>query len=802
MERLWQDLTYGARVLRKNRSMTLVAVLTLALGIGANTAIFSIVNAVMFHTLPFANSEQIVIAFVRTSQDPRDFVSYPDYQDWRQQSQSFSELAGWSGQSVNWTGTEQPTRVIGSFVSANFFPMLGVQPAQGRGFRPEETEPGAAENVVVLSHAFWQNQLGADPGILGKPLTLNGEVFTVAGVMPAEFHFTWSDADVWLPLHKYPNFTLDRLKTSSAVFGRMKPEVRLEQAQAEMDTIASRLAKQYPDSNGGRGVTLVRFQEIVVEDLKPMLMVLLGAVALVLLIACANVANLLLVRSTVRQKEFALRAALGAGRGRIARQLLTETVLLWMIGGALGLLAGRWGMDALAAIRPGDLPPGIFATIDGNVLAFTAAVTAFTGIAFGLVPALQFARPDMNEVLKEGGRTSGAGAGRGHVRAALMVFQVAVALLLLVGSGLLLKSFARVLQVNPGFDSEKLLTMEYRVPRNKYPEGRQQWAFHHEVVERVRVLPGVRSAAVIMALPFSGNGGAANFVLLDRPAPEAGKEPRAQVNRAHAETFRTLGIPLLRGRSVTEEDRAEAPRVVVINQHMARQYWPNEDPLGKQLKFLPAGEIATIVGEVGDIKQFMLEDQSVAQIWTAYAQNPHIFATLAVRTEGDAMGMANAVRAAVWSVDKDQPVWKVRTIAMLLDHAVGQRRFVLQLLGAYSALALLLAAIGIYGVIAYSFSQRTHEIGIRMALGAQARDVLGLVLRQGLKLTLIGVAAGLAAAIALTRWMENLLFGVKATDPLTYSGVALLLTAVALAACWLPARRAARVNPMAALRYE
>ncbi len=802
METLWQDIKYGVRMLAKNRGVTIIAVLTLALGIGANTAIFSVVNAVLFHTLPYRDSDQIVIAFVKTSQSPRDFVSYPDYQDWRQQSKSFSELAGWTAQSVNWTGTEQPSRVIGSFVTANFFSMLGVQPAMGRDFRPGETDPGAAQNVVVLSHAFWQNQLGADGGIVGKPFTFNGEIFTAVGVLPPEFHFVWSDSDIYLPLHKYPNFTTDRLKASAGIIGRLKPNVRLEQAQSEMDTIASRLAQQYPDSNAGRGVALMRFQELVVEDLKPMLLVLLGAVGLVLMIACANVANLLLVRATVRQKEFALRAALGAGRARIAQQLLTETVLLWVLGGALGLLAGRWGMDALAAIRPADLPPGIFLSVDGNVLAFTAIVTALTGILFGLAPALHFAQPDVHETLKEGGRTTGVGSGRGRLRAALMVFQVAVALLLLVGSGLLLKSFARVLQVSPGFDADKLLTMEYRVPRNKYPQGPQQWAFHHEVVERVRALPGVRSAAVIMALPFSGNGGTTNFILLDRAAPEPGKEPRAQMNRAHPETFRTMGIPLLRGRNVTEQDTPQTPNVILINQHMARQYWGSEDPLGKQIKFLPGGEVATIVGVVGDIKQYSLEDPTIAQIWTAYAQNPHIFATLAVRTSGDAMSMANAVRSAVWSVDKDQPVWKVRTMEMLLDRALGQRRFVLQLLGAYSAVALLLAAIGIYGVIAYSFSQRTHEIGIRLALGAQARDVLGLVLRQGLRLTLIGLAAGLIAAFALTRWMETLLFDVKATDPLTYAGVGALLTVVALVACWLPARRASRVDPMVALRYE
>jgi putative ABC transport system permease protein len=439
--------------------------------------------------------------------------------------------------------------------------------------------------------------------------------------------------------------------------------------------------------------------------------------------------------------------------------------------------------------------------MDGAVLAFAAGITALTGVLFGLVPALHFSKPDVNESLKEGGHTI-AGGRHGRMRAALMVAQVAITLILLVGSGLLLKSFSRVLRVNPGFDPDHLLTMEYRVPRNKYPEGRQQWAFHHEVVERVRALPGVRSAAVVMALPFSGNGGSTNFVLLDRPAPEPNKEPIAQMNRAHPDTFQTLGIPLLRGRGVTEQDTPDSPPVVLINQQFAKQYWPNGDPIGKQIKFLPGGEIATIIGVAGDIKQYSLEDRSVPQIWTVYAQNPHIFATLAVRTATDPMSIAETVRAAVWSVDKDQPVWKVRTMQMLIDRAVGERLFVLKLLGAYSLTALLLAAIGIYGVIAYSFSQRTHEIGIRMALGAQSGDVVGLVLRQGLKMTLLGVASGLIASVALTRLLEKMLFEVKSTDVVTFAGVGALLAGVALLACWLPARRATKIDPMVALRYE
>jgi putative ABC transport system permease protein len=802
MDTFWQDVKFGARVLLKNRGITLIAVLTLALGIGANTAIFSAVNALLLRPLPYPDADHLVVIYSKTNQDARDFVSYPDIQDWRQQSRSFSEMACWTAQSVNWTGTEEPSRVVGSFVSANFFPMLGAQAARGRVFRPEETEPGAAERVVVLSHDFWRSRLGADPAVLGMPMTLNGEVFTVAGILPASFHFAWVDSDIWLPLHKYPNFTLNRQSPSAGVIARMKPGVTLAQAQAEMDTITARLAQQYPATNAGRGANIVRFQEVIVEDLRQWLLVLLGAVGFVLLIACANVANLLLARATARQKEFALRAALGASRGRLICQLLTETVLLWVFAGALGLLMGAWAMDGLAVLSPADLPPGIFLALDRNVLFFTLGVSILTGLLFGLAPALQFSRPEVNEALKESGRIAGHGAGRGRVRNLLVVSQVALTLVLLIGAGLLLKSFSRILHVNPGFNSDNLLTLEYRLPRNKYPEPHQQWAFHHRVVERVQSLPGVRSAAVIMALPFSGNGGTTSFVALDRPAPESGKEPSAQLNRAHPETFHTLGIPVLRGRGVTEQDAAEAPRVVVINRRLAQQQWPDSDPVGRQIKLLPGGEVATVVGVAGDILQYSLEDRQVGQIWVSYAQAPHIFATLAVRTEGDPMSMANAVRSAVWSIDRDQPVWKVRTMAYLLDRSVGQRLFILRLLGGYGVLALLLAAIGIYGVIAYSVGQRTHEFGIRIALGAQTRDVLGLVMGQGLRMTLIGVAVGLAAAAGLTNLMESLLFGTRPTDPATYLGVALLLLMVALVACWLPARRATRVDPMVALRYE
>ncbi|HZS05559.1 MAG TPA: ABC transporter permease [Blastocatellia bacterium] len=801
MQSLVQDVRFGVRMLVKKPGFAAMAIITLALGIGANTAIFSVVNAVLLRPLPFERPEQLVMAFTRTGQQARNWVAYPDLEDWQAQGQSFAALSALVPQSVNLTGTSEPTRVIGGFVSANFFRMLGVEAARGRGFLDGEDKQGA-ERVAVVSHNTWRDRFGSDPALVGKTLALNGQIFTVVGVMPESFHFSWSECEVWMPIQYYPNFTPDRRQSSSAVLGRLKPNATLAQAQAEMETIARRLGDQYPETNKDRSVTLVPLQELVVEGLRPQLLVLLGAVVFVLLIACANVANLTLVRSVARQREIALRAALGASRWRLVRQMLTETVLLALVGGALGLLVGAYGMDLLMRNNPNPLPPEMMARLDRTALTFTFGIAVLTGIVFGLAPAWRFSRPDVHEALKEGGKGAGEGGGRNRLRGALVVAQIALALVLLVGSGLLIKSFRALLDVNPGFDATNLLTLEYRVPKNKYPEGAQQWNFHRQVVERVGALPGVRSASVMLALPYSGNGFVNSFVPLDRAAPPKGSEPRALVNRADPYTFRTLGIPLIKGRVITEQDGAESQRVAVINQAMAERFWPGDEPIGKAIK-LPDGDMtATIVGVVGNIKHFSLDEPTAAQIYLSYAQNPHIFATLAVRTAGDPMALANSVKQAVWSVDQDQPVWKIRTLESLLDRSVSDRRFLMWLLACFSGVALALAAVGIYGVISYSVTQRTHEIGVRVALGARRGDIVRLVVGQGLLLALIGVCAGVAASFALTRFLATILFGVSPTDPLTFTLVAMLLAVVALAACYLPARRAMKVDPMIALRYE
>jgi len=801
MQSFWQDLRYGTRALLKAPGFTLTAILMLALGIGANTAIFSVVNAALLRPLAFKQPEQLMMVFSKTSGEARGSVSVPDLLDWRAQSQSFSQLSAVTPQSVNLTGRAEPGRVIGGFVSADFFKTLGVEPALGRAFLPGEDQAGA-ERVAIVNPVVWRDRFGADPGLVGQTLTLNGQLFTVVGIMPEGFRFPYSDIDVWMPVQFHPGYSLNRKSAAVEVIGRLKPGVTERQAQAEMETIAARLAQQYPETNKDRGVTLVNLQEMVVERLRPLLLVLLGAVGFVLLIACANVANLMLGRAVGRSKELALRAALGASRFRLVQQLLTESLMLSLAGGAAGLLIGVWGMDALAASGGIVLPFGVKVKLDPVVFGFTFGMTLLTGVLFGLLPALRFSRPDLNDALKEGGRSSGANLGRSRLRSALVVAQVALAIVLLTGAGLMVRSFVNYLRVDPGFDPKNLLTLEYRVPRNKYPEPKQQQQFHEQVVARVSALPGVESAATVMSVPHGAGIGESGFVLPDRAAPPEGQEPRAQVNRTDGNYFRAMRIPLLKGRVFSAQDQPDAPRAIVINQTMARRFWPNEDPIGKQVHLLSPDVQATVIGVVGDIKHFSLDEPELSQLYLAYAQRPDIFASLVVRTSGDALGFSNAVRGAIWSIDKDQPVWKVRTMEFLLDRSLGGQRFMVRLLGVFSLLALALAAVGIYGAMSYAVSQRTNEIGIRMALGAQTGDVLRMVIGQGMALAMTGVAIGLLAALGLTRLMANQLFGVSATDPLTFTGIALLLISVALLACYLPAQRAAKVDPMIALRGE
>jgi putative ABC transport system permease protein len=583
--------------------------------------------------------------------------------------------------------------------------------------------------------------------------------------------------------------------------GHLKAGATVEQAQAEVSTIATQMAQAYPNESAGRGAKVELVEEVLVSGIRPILLVLFAAVGCILLIACANLANLTLARGAARKKEFALRTALGAGRWRIIRQLLTETTLLALLGGGLGLLIAGWGIDGLLAVNPGVLPAGAV-QLDTRVLLFTLGASLLTGIVFGLAPAVQMSRIDLNTALKEGGRAGGEGAGARRARGVFVVVQVALALVLLVGGALLIKSFRTLLQVNPGFKPENLLTLEYRLPRNKYEQASAQWEFHRQVVEHIQEIPGVASATLIRGLPFTGNGGAVRIALPDREAPPKGQEPQVMFNTAMPNYFETIGIPSLQGRLFDSRDQLNTPAVFIINQTMARRFWPDEDPIGKQVKVVGDNTLGTVVGVVGDAKHYWLAEEQQPQMYNCYSQSPGFFATVVVRTTVEPMSLANPVREALWKVDKDQPMWKVRTLAFLMERNVADKRFLMLLMGIFAALALVITAVGLYGVVSYTVGQRTQEIGLRMALGARTEDILVMVLRHGMRAVVIGVGIGLAAAFALTRLMASLLYGTSATDPLAFTLIAILLMLVALLACYVPARRATRVDPMVALRYE
>jgi putative ABC transport system permease protein len=800
LETFLQDLRFGARMLKKNPGFTFIAVLTLGLGIGANTAIFSMVYALLLRPLPYAEAERLVQLAEKSRAGGRLDVSYPNFDDWRARAQSFEGMASVRNQSFSLTGVDQPVQLRGRTVSWNFFQLLGVQPQLGRVFVDADDKYGATR-TVLLSHGMWQDRFGGAADVLGKKLLLDGEPYEVIGVLPPGFEYFRAD-DLYVPIGLFlrPEASLagrgNRMGLS--VVARLKPGVTLAQANAEMTGIAAQLEREYPAANSRRSAQAEALQDVMSESVRQTLWVLLGAVGFILLMACVNVANLLLVRAAERQKEIAVRLALGAGRVRIFRQLLNESLLIALLGGVAGLLLGQWMLKGLLALAPDNIPQLSRVGLNGFVLLFTLGVALLTSVLSGLLPALHTTRADLQTVLKEGGR-SNAGAAREGTRKALLVVEVSLALVLLVGAGLLVRSMYKLLHVDPGFNPDNLLTMFVSLPRGNYNAQRLR-VFYDESLARVDALPDVLSAALTLSTPIAGSQWNTFIHAAEKPEPPAGQYPEAAYTPVSANYFETLGIRVVKGRVFTTKDTEHSAPVTVINESLARRIWPGEDPLGKRLK---RGMIShEVVGVVADVKLNGVEQATPMQFYAPLAQEPMGGLGLIVRTAGDPLATAASIERAIHSVDKDLPVYRVRTMDQLLGNALAQRRLTLTLLLSFAVLALLLASIGIYGVISYTVKQRTHELGLRLALGAQPRDVLKLILTQGLRSTLLGIMIGLGASFALTRWMEKLLFGVRPTDPLTFGVIALVLLSVALLACWIPARRATKVNPLIALRNE
>jgi putative ABC transport system permease protein len=805
-----QDLRYGLRTLGKNPGFTTVAVIALALGIGANSAIFSVVNAVLLRPLPFKNPRELVMIWENATHlgFPKNTPPPANFLDWRQQNTVFTGMSAMAERNFNLTGAGEPERLDGRRVSANIFELLGVPAHIGRTFVPDDDRPGT--HVALLSYSLWQRRFGSDPSVIGRAITLNSESYTVVGVMPASVHLpdteaNWND-QVWVPIAFPSEEAAQRGNHYLSVIARMKSGVSLKQAQAEMDTIAARLAQQYPDFNKRIGVNVYPLQEEVVGQIKPALLVLLGAVGFVLLIACANVANLLLARAAARQKEIALRLALGANRSRLTRQFLTESVLLAAIGGSLGLLLAFAAINALKASIPATISQATAINIDIKVLIFTAAVALLTGIVFGLAPATQALNFNLNDTLKEGSRESGAGSKGNRLRSLLVVGEVAVSFILLIGAGLLINSFFHLRNLDPGFRADHLLTMKVNLSEVKYPDRERRVAFFDEVLRGVRALPGVQSAAVAGNLPLTYNGDSMPIGVEGTADPPPDQRPDVIYRAVGAGYFATMGIPIIRGRDFTDHDKGDTKYVVVIGEKTAQHFWPGQDPIGKRLKPGSTTSDATwreVIGVVKDVRQNDFVAQPKMQTYFSYRQLKDLAPNaLVIRTTIEPMSLATSVRNAIWAVDKDQPVADIDTMDHIVSEAVARQRFSMLLLGLFAGLALVLAAVGIYGVMSYSVAQRTREIGIRMALGAQRRDVLRMTVKQALKLVGLGLVIGLIAAFLVTRVMASLLFGITATDPLTFIGISLIFFAVAILASYIPALRATKVDPLIALRAQ
>ncbi len=815
-----QDVRYGLRIMRNNLGLTALAVLTLGIGIGATTTIFSVVNAVLIRPLLYKDADGLVMLWATNPQLNLPIDKLPisggDFNDWRNHSRSFESIAAIDSVSYNLTGTSDPERLDASRVTDNFFQMMGVGPFLGRTFLPGDASAGA-EPLVIVSYGLWQGKFGSNRDLIGQVLKLNNKNYTVIGVMPPDFQFPSasdlpsyfefpSRAQIWTPLVLNEQRTANRRNRDLAVIARLKPGVSLPQAQEEMTAISLGLEQQHPE-NKGWGVRILPLHRQVVGNVRGVLLILIGAVGFVLLIACVNVANLLLARAVVRHKEISVRMALGASRLRVVRQLLLESLMLALLGSVVGIVLAYAALPLLLALSPTSVLRPEAIGVDLRVLGFTFLITLATGIIFGMAPALQSTKLNLNEMLKEEGRGGTIGLHRSRVRSLLVITEVALALVLLIGAGLLIRSFSRLLDVPIGFNAQNVMTGEVILPPSGYPEKHQQLTFFQQVLERLRGLQGIEHAGIVSFLPLKGEAGFEKFTVEGRPLPPQGQEPVLSIRVASASYFPAMGIPLLKGRLITDADTNNTPRVAVVNEHMARTVWPNEDPLGKRVK-VGSGEAVhgwegswfEIVGVVGDVKA-LLDAEPKPQIYFSYLQAPLSSMSIAVKAATPTTAVAS-LRSAIASIDRDQPIFNVKSMEQYLSESTAQRRFSVVVLSIFAGVAVTLAAVGLYGLMAYSVMQRKHEMGVRMALGAQRRDILKLVLKQGMTLVVIGMVIGLIAAFALTRILANLLFEISSTDPITFVLIALLLMLVALCAIIFPALRATKVNPLLALRTD
>jgi putative ABC transport system permease protein len=812
MNTLWQDLRYAVRVLFKSRALTMIALLTLALGIGVNSAIFSVVNAIVLRPLPYPDSNQLMVIWGNLHKTGLEEIeiSALEFKDFQEQCQAFNQIAPYSTQGLNLTGVDQPERLRGAAISANLFPTLGIQPRVGRNFAAEEDRYGN-DTRVILSHSLWQRRFGGDPAVINKTIQLDGRTVVIVGVMPADFHFPDRDTEAWIPLAFSPDLLEENNRGSHFlnVIARLKPGVTPAQAQADLDTVTARLSREHTSTyRSGFSTSIRSLHEDLVGDLRRAMLVLLGAVGLVLLIACANVAHLRLASATSRYREFAIRAALGANRSRVVRQFLTESVLLSLLGGAAGLALAVWVVRVLVLLMPKDTPRLEEIKLDYRVVLFTLGTSLLTGLVFGLAPAFQAARTNLNDVLKEAGRSGSTTARRLRLRNLLVVSEFALSLVLLIGAGLMIKSLLRLQEVKPGFNPANLLTMRIALPPAKYENFNQGRAFFEQLFDRLEARADVESVGGINSLPFGGGGGDRSFSIEDQPTPAGQSRPDEQVRFVTPGYFHTMAIPLLTGRDFTRRDLPDSQPVAIVNNAFARKFWPSGNALGKRISFSSNNpKWCEIVGVVGNVKHRGLDIADGPELYIPAFQPlfadgtvPALYVT--VRTKNDPLQAATAMRSEVAAIDRDQPISSLMTMDQRISDSIAPRRFNMFILGLFAALALVLAAIGIYGIMAFSVVQRTHEIGVRMALGASAGDVLRLVLRNGFKLALIGIVVGLLAAFAATRVLSTLLYGVSATDPAIFLIDALLLAVAALLACYIPARRATKVDPLIALRYE